>query len=394
MALKGTIKDFGIADIFQLIGHQAKNGMLILRDGVDEVRVFFQGGAVIRAESSTRPKAMLLGSMLVNAEVITRSELETALQEQARTLRKIGTILVELGMVRDKEVKEFARLQMTETVFRLFMWQSGTYEFEQTDVSEHTDVEPIRAETILMEGLRMIDEWPMIKRKLPSYSVIAERAKPLPEAQRPDTGDLDFDVFNVDPEAAAQAAAKAAVDIGPHERLVYSLVDDSRDVQKIIYLSRLGEFETCRTLLGLVSEGYLRLVEKVPATIDLQQLPSDTDQVRPSKNRGLQLATYGLIAVAFVLLLRGFDGEQLGLAWGRTLRYRPAIAQRHLAQSQLRVIERALEVYKLQHGKYPESLDLLLEELLVRERDLSFPYQQRYFYSASNGGYVLLPPLR
>ena len=32
MALRGTLKDFGIADIFQLIGHQTKSGLLTLKN--------------------------------------------------------------------------------------------------------------------------------------------------------------------------------------------------------------------------------------------------------------------------------------------------------------------------------------------------------------------------
>ncbi|MCK5878165.1 MAG: DUF4388 domain-containing protein, partial [Holophagae bacterium] len=31
MALEGTLKDFSLADIFQLIGIQKKTGMLVLR---------------------------------------------------------------------------------------------------------------------------------------------------------------------------------------------------------------------------------------------------------------------------------------------------------------------------------------------------------------------------
>jgi hypothetical protein len=117
MALKGTIKDFGIADIFQLIGHQAKTGVLILRDEVDEVRVYFQAGAVVRAESSSRPQHLLLGSMLLNAEVLTKEELDQALKEQERTLKKIGTVLTDLDLVTAKEIRA-RHLQMTETVFR------------------------------------------------------------------------------------------------------------------------------------------------------------------------------------------------------------------------------------------------------------------------------------
>ena len=40
MALKGTLKDFGIADIFQLIGHQSKTGVLTLNGPSDGIWIF------------------------------------------------------------------------------------------------------------------------------------------------------------------------------------------------------------------------------------------------------------------------------------------------------------------------------------------------------------------
>ena len=41
MALKGTLKDFGIADILQLIGQQQKTGTLHLKAREEEVHVSF-----------------------------------------------------------------------------------------------------------------------------------------------------------------------------------------------------------------------------------------------------------------------------------------------------------------------------------------------------------------
>ena len=67
MALKGTLKDFGIADIFQLIGQQGKTGVLHLSEKDEEVHIGFKDGAVVKAESSTRKKKELLGRMLVRA---------------------------------------------------------------------------------------------------------------------------------------------------------------------------------------------------------------------------------------------------------------------------------------------------------------------------------------
>src|SRR3954470_24093672 len=97
MALKGTLKDFGIADIFQLIGHQSKTGELILRNDSNEVRIKFKDGNVIKAESTMRERKDLLGSMLVRSEVLTQQQLDQALDAQRRTLKRLGDVLVEFG---------------------------------------------------------------------------------------------------------------------------------------------------------------------------------------------------------------------------------------------------------------------------------------------------------
>ena len=51
MALEGTIRDFGLPDIFQLIGLQRKTGILTLRNEKDTVTVTFENGMVVMAAS-------------------------------------------------------------------------------------------------------------------------------------------------------------------------------------------------------------------------------------------------------------------------------------------------------------------------------------------------------
>ena len=52
MALKGTLKDFGIADILQLIAQQAKSGELSVRTRGQQVTVWFVGGNIVGAEEN------------------------------------------------------------------------------------------------------------------------------------------------------------------------------------------------------------------------------------------------------------------------------------------------------------------------------------------------------
>src|SRR5574340_403280 len=117
MALKGTLKDFGIAEILQLIGQQAKSGVLHLESRDDEIHIALADGNVVRAESAGRKARERLGNMLVRAEVISKDELEQALEVQKRTLRRLGDILVELGFVSQQDLREMTALQTTETVY-------------------------------------------------------------------------------------------------------------------------------------------------------------------------------------------------------------------------------------------------------------------------------------
>ncbi|HYD43428.1 MAG TPA: DUF4388 domain-containing protein, partial [Anaeromyxobacter sp.] len=153
MALKGTLKDFGIAEILQLIGQQMKSGFLHLESRDEEIHIALSEGSVVRAEAVGRKANERLGAMLVRAELITQPELEYALNVQRRSLRRLGDILVENDFVSREDLREITHLQTTETVYRLFHWKSGTYEFEAGAVEWDKETAiPLCVESVLMEG--------------------------------------------------------------------------------------------------------------------------------------------------------------------------------------------------------------------------------------------------
>src|SRR4051812_23799231 len=103
MALSGTLKDFGIADILQLIGHQTKTGKLLLKSGGDEVEVLFIDGNVVFASEKQRKSQNLLGSLLLRAELLSPDQLDEALSVQQRTLKRLGDILIEMEAVTQQQ---------------------------------------------------------------------------------------------------------------------------------------------------------------------------------------------------------------------------------------------------------------------------------------------------
>jgi hypothetical protein len=82
MALSGTLKDFALPDIFQLIGMQRKTGLLTLESDRETVTVVFEQGMVVHADSTVRRLDDLLGSVLVRQGKMRKDVLEDALSKQ------------------------------------------------------------------------------------------------------------------------------------------------------------------------------------------------------------------------------------------------------------------------------------------------------------------------
>jgi hypothetical protein len=63
MALQGTLKDFSIADIFQLIGQQGKSGSLIIVSDEKETHIVFDKGSVVLARFNKGHDELKLGGL-------------------------------------------------------------------------------------------------------------------------------------------------------------------------------------------------------------------------------------------------------------------------------------------------------------------------------------------
>ena len=390
MALKGTLKDFGIADILQLIGQQGKTGMLHLKAKDQEVHIHFKEGNIVRAESSTRNKKDLIGTMLTRAQLIDEGQLQMALDTQKRTLQRLGDVLVSLNAISAEKFKQMVTLQTTETLFKLFTWKSGSYGFEQTDVEADPAFVPLRAESVLMEGFRMVDEWPVVKRKITSYEMTFERLKELPPA--PPTAN-EFDAALDDAfEDKKEVRGGEFQSVGDMERKVYGLATPTRTVRELIDLSCLGEFDTCKALCNLVNLEYLKTVAVQGKSMELDR--QDTFLEKSFAVLGRVAVGLMVVGAVFFIATRA-DFGALKLGGAAAMAYTDPAAQRFISRQQLSRIESAIALYRLEKGDLPEKLDALVEAGLLKGDDLRYPWRDGYFYRRTEAGtFVLLPPLR
>lgn len=227
MALEGTLESFSISEIFQLIATQGKTGVLEIDTGGNVAAIRFVEGQILDAFPGKAEPAFYIGGMLVRAGLLTENQLEYALSQQKKSLRKLGDILIRMGTIRTKDFQEMLSLQRREMAYSLLRLKKGSYKFTTCDVEHEEGVDVLmNVDSILMEGSRQIDEWPEILRKIPTDDRIYRRI-------------------------ADQVPRR---DLTEEEMIVIGLLDGVNTVREVIDRSRLGEFSAWNAVASLYDE--------------------------------------------------------------------------------------------------------------------------------------------
>ena len=228
MSLEGKLKDFGIADILQLLAQQQKTGMLLVERKTESAEIYFLNGLVIETRSSQHSDR--LGEMLIRGGYITRQQVDAALAHQDDTFDFLGKILVRDGLLQREVLQQALLTQTIETFFDILQWRDGHYKFITEKFKKGGVLENIPGvQSILLDVLRMIDEWPEIQKIIPSFETVFE----LKEGHTPD--DIEID-----------------------ELPVYQLIDGRRSVQEIVDGSLQGRCAACKILAELLHDGIIK----------------------------------------------------------------------------------------------------------------------------------------
>ncbi len=390
MALEGTIRDFGLPDIFQLIGLQRKTGVLTLKSDKESVTVTFENGMVVMADSSSKRLEDRLGNVLVKQGKLPKERLDEALQMQRATLQRLGHILVGTSHITGKDLKDALQTQVAQIVFKVFRWRDGEYHFAPTDTVDYDreNFTPMSADFILMEGIRMVDEWPIIEKKIPSMDIVFRTVvdpSMIEMGGGADGGGEDpLAALGNDRRGAASTASK--IRLTPDEERVYRRVDGVRTVQAVIDSTGLGEFEVCRTLFDLLNRNIIAPVGRGAMREQLEG--------RGAAGIVVSWAPGYAIAVAAVVLAVG------GAVWRQGSLFAvsglpPALssvrqdAREWLGYSHLERVDRAIVAYYLANGSWPSTLGDLVSAGLLDRSMLLDPASHPYHYALTDQGYIL-----
>lgn len=229
-ALAGDIATVPLPEVLQLLQLQKQTGCFeVIRDRF-KVAIYFHSGSVSLAQARDGRSEFLLGRLMVEEEIIGRTELELLLRNEEPCHALLGELLVERGYLVQDDLEQILERQTCELTYEVLRWHRGRYAFRPDVLSRESELARLglSAETILMEGFRRVDEWRLIEEKIEDFDVVFMCD--------------DFAVDRFGKERLTQ-----------EEQTVLDAVDGFRTLREIVELTQMGSFLVSKLLYRLLS---------------------------------------------------------------------------------------------------------------------------------------------
>jgi len=231
--LQGSIQQFTLPEIFQLVAGARKSGTLGIQREDSIVMIYFREGMIVYAYGPRQ--TFHLGQLLKEQGAITGEQLDktVAVQSQNENSRRLGEILIQQGYIDRADLEKVVKNQIEQLLYSLLAWDSGTFKFyeDQFPTDEEITV-TISVENVILEGLRRIDEKRMVEKTLPGTD----------------------SVFAL---ASSETGRKRMVSLSAEEWNIMALVDSRRSAEQITRESALDRDLALKTLAQLKLAGLI-----------------------------------------------------------------------------------------------------------------------------------------
>ncbi len=234
--LQGDLARIQLPDLLSFLSMIRGSGKLALRRDRLERSIHWKEGEIIFAVSNSPEHS--LGQFLLRNGKITVAQYEDSTRRVTPQTRH-GKLLVQMGAISPKDLWWGVKNQVLEIIYSLFGWKEGIFAFTEgvDELLNERIVLSINTPSVIMEGIRRLDESARIREKVPNLDLVFMK---VPGAE-PNFRELDMN---------------------DHEVAVYNDIDGRLTVRELIGKSvNMTEFEVNRILFQLLSA---RLIEMAP----------------------------------------------------------------------------------------------------------------------------------
>lgn len=232
MGLKGDLGTMGLEDIFQWLAVGKKTGVLELQGTLHTKRIAFHEGRVNGVWSSD-PREYL-GQYLLAFNRITEEQLREALAVQEDENQLLGRILVSRQLITENEIRRIVQLKVEESVYDAFLWDLGSFEFQDGGTPPAKSVLlNLDVTGLVLEGARRVDEWKRIRKVIKGGDALV---------------------------SAISEAIVEMLPLAPEDADLLGRLDGYKTLDDIVLEMRASDFKVCKLVFDLFEKGMVRII--------------------------------------------------------------------------------------------------------------------------------------
>ncbi len=168
MSLTGDIQIFSLAAIGRLLHQEKKTGILKVRSGRNETKIYFRAGDIVFISGALAAE-LSLGALLKEKNLVTDDEIEDSLGIARKTNKRLGVVLVESGFVSQDKLVQVLNYQFKEVISAVLTWREGAFAYAD---GLGDFVEDIR---LKLDPIRLVAEaekWKAYRSLIPNDHVV------------------------------------------------------------------------------------------------------------------------------------------------------------------------------------------------------------------------------
>jgi hypothetical protein len=220
--LAGDLGAFPIADFVAFVHQSRLTGLLTVSGAGFDRSVAFQDGEVRGARSDAPGER--IGEVAVRLGYLS----EAQLAEVGGTGRPLGKVLVERGLVSAPDVWKCLHEQVAAVFHAILLTGEGVFTLVDEAQPEPGTPLSVNTQSLLMDGIRRIDEMSLFRARIPGPDAYLRRRDP-----------------------------KVPITLKPSEARILELVDGRRTVAEVAREAHQNEFDATKILYHLSEAGYV-----------------------------------------------------------------------------------------------------------------------------------------
>jgi hypothetical protein len=272
---------------------------------------------------------------------------------------------VDFKVLSKEMLNQIIHIQISDTFSELFQWKEGSYSFHPKSVDFNEKIyTPLALEHILLDVLRMIDEWPNVRKSIRSIDMIFEKTDRF---------------LNGEEDSILQE------EMSKEEAEIYNLVDGQSNVQDIVDKSLLGKFTASKYLMSLMSAGYIEVVIKE------ERVTADNKIRKYIAGKHVMIAGGYAILAMLIIVITYLSPPDIKSTCSMFLNNLDShvTARTFLEHNRLLKVKNALQIYFWEKGEYPGDIKELVDNGILHGGEIKNSMGEKYFYSSKGDSYSL-----